>query len=287
MPAMKWLVRPKKICAWISSDSVEKVTGLTEECTATFHPLRAAKNGTRGKRCCKHSRRRANCPTRSWSCAAATSKPVHLIGNIVADCNERGTIEQIKGYLFDNTERKSLESQLRQAQKLEALGHLAGGVAHDFNNLLTVITGYSEVLLGLARPDDPGRELLREIHMAGERATGLTRQLLAFSRKQMLQPQVLNVLVAELERMLRRLIGEDIDLATAPAAALDRVQVDPGRMEQVIMNLVLKYCMDQGFSPIDWAREQWKLPHSGGGRVLVRDLAPGATFRVPSMAPDY
>ena len=143
----------------------------------------------------------------------------------------------------DVTEKKKLEAQLAQAQRMEGIGMLAGGVAHDFNNLLTVIIGYSELLMSESRgrPEGAGRELVHEIKKAGERAATLTRQLLAFSRKQVLQPVILNLnsLIAELEKMLRRMIGEDIDLATALAPDLGRVKADPGQIEQVVMNLVV------------------------------------------------
>jgi two-component system, cell cycle sensor histidine kinase and response regulator CckA len=141
----------------------------------------------------------------------------------------------------DVTERLALEEQFRQAQKMEAFGQLAGGVAHDFNNLLTVISGYSELLLEILPPADPNREMIQEILNAGVRAALLTRQLLAFSRKQLVQLQVLdlNALVASTEKMLGRLIGEDMNLTTVLAPGLDRVKVDPGQVEQVIMNLVV------------------------------------------------
>jgi two-component system, cell cycle sensor histidine kinase and response regulator CckA len=141
----------------------------------------------------------------------------------------------------DVTERLALEEQFRQAQKMEAFGQLAGGVAHDFNNLLTVISGYSELLLETLPADDPNREMIQEILKAGVRAALLTRQLLAFSRKQLVQPQVLdlNAVVASTEKMLGRLIGEDMNLTTVLAHGLDRVKVDPGQVEQVIMNLVV------------------------------------------------
>ena len=138
-------------------------------------------------------------------------------------------------------ERTRLEEQFRQAQKMEAVGRLAGGVAHDFNNLLTVITGYSDLLL--ANPDlKPGqRSALEEIRRSAERGGALTHQLLAFSRRQPLQPRMvrLNELVLQLEKMLRRLIGEDITLITVPAASQDTVEADPGRLDQVVMNLVV------------------------------------------------
>ncbi len=133
------------------------------------------------------------------------------------------------------------EEQLRQAQKMEAIGQLAGGVAHDFNNLLTGITGYSELTLRKLAPDDPLCPNIEEIKKAGNRAASLTRQLLAFSRKQLLQPKVLdfNEVVSELEKMLRRLIGEDIELRTILDPELGRIKADPGQLEQVIMNLVV------------------------------------------------
>jgi len=134
-----------------------------------------------------------------------------------------------------------LEDQLRQTQKVEAVGRLAGGVAHDFNNLLTVITGRAEMLLSRLGSDDPLRRHVQLIGKTAERAAALTRQLLAFSRKQVLQPKVLDLqaVVAGMEKMLRRLIGEDIELVAVPDPALGRVKADPGQLEQVILNLVV------------------------------------------------
>jgi PAS domain S-box-containing protein len=141
----------------------------------------------------------------------------------------------------DITERTQLENQYRQAQKMEAFGQLAGGVAHDFNNLLTVILGYSDLILDSLPPGDLSRGSVQEIHDAGERAALLTRQLLAFSRKQVVEPQVLdlNSVVASTEKMLGRLIGEDVTLTTVLAAGLEQVKADPGQIEQAIMNLVV------------------------------------------------
>jgi len=142
---------------------------------------------------------------------------------------------------IDITGRRQLEEQLRQAQKMEAVGMLAGGVAHDFNNLLTIITGYSQLILNNLGPHDPNRHSVEQIMKAGERAAALTRQLLAFSRRQVLQPKVLdlNKLVTGLGTMLQRLIGEDIDLRLALRPDLGRVSADPGQIEQVLMNLVV------------------------------------------------
>jgi nitrogen-specific signal transduction histidine kinase len=140
-------------------------------------------------------------------------------------------------FLVDMTERRLLESQLLQAQKMEAVGRLAGGVAHDFNNSLGVILGYTELLLRQADAGQKGK--LEQIRKATERAAGLTRQLLAFSRKQVVDPRVLdlNLLLSDLETMLGRLIGEDIDLAMVPGEALGQVKADAGQLEQVVMNL--------------------------------------------------
>ena len=156
----------------------------------------------------------------------------------------RGAAGEIVGavnMVIDLTQMKQLEEQYRQSQKMEAVGQLAAGVAHDFNNLLTVILGYSEIFLSKLPADDPSREAMGQICKAGERAAGLTRQLLAFGRRQILSPVVLdlNALMTEFEKMLHRLIGADIELITVLQPGLGYVKVDPGQVEQVIMNLVV------------------------------------------------
>ncbi|MBA2251720.1 MAG: response regulator, partial [Nitrospirales bacterium] len=147
----------------------------------------------------------------------------------------------LAGMAIDTTDRKQLEEQLRQAQKMEAIGQLAGGVAHDFNNLLTVISGYSELLQHHLSGDETLRRHAEQIKIAGDRATALTRQLLAFSRQQVLRPVVLdlNVVVTNLLQMLPRLIGEHIQLKTALDSQPTFVKTDPGQLEQVLLNLAI------------------------------------------------
>ena len=151
---------------------------------------------------------------------------------------------------LDVTAQRKTEAQLRQSQKMEFVGRLAGGVAHDFNNLLTVISGYGQMLKERLETDSPLQAYCEEVLQAGERAAGLTRQLLAFSRRQIVVPQVLdlNSVVANLEKMLRRLIREDIELVTVPQHDLGRVKADRGQMEQVIVNLAVnaRDAMPQG-----------------------------------------
>jgi two-component system, cell cycle sensor histidine kinase and response regulator CckA len=154
---------------------------------------------------------------------------------------EKGEPVGVQGIARDVTQRKQLEEQFLQAQKMESIGVLAGGIAHDFNNLLTAINGYSELTLKKMSGDDPLRRNIQEVKEAGDRATALTGQLLAFSRKKILQPKVhnLNPLISNLERMLRRIIRENIELRTVLDPELGNINADPGQMEQVLMNLTI------------------------------------------------
>jgi PAS domain S-box-containing protein len=174
--------------------------------------------------------------------------PIWLDLDARAVLNPDGTTRYFEGFVHDITDRREseeekrrLQEQLVQSQKMEAVGQLAGGIAHDFNNLLTAITGYSELLLGELPPEDLRRSHAEEIRKAGERAASLTHQLLAFSRRQVLEPKVLdvNTIVSDVERMLRRLIGEHIELKTRKEPNLWKVRADPGQIEQAILNLVI------------------------------------------------
>ena len=173
-----------------------------------------------------------------WKRKDGTSTVVRVSGRAVSDVDNGKSFEL---FAEDVTERRTLEQQLRQSQKMEAVGRLAGGIAHDFNNLLMVISGYSEFLLDRLGPDQSLRTPAQEIASATQRASSLTRQLLAFSRKQMLAPRVLdlNGVVTENLKMLTRVIGEDIDLVMVPATGLGAVRADAGQIEQVIMNLAV------------------------------------------------
>ena len=183
---------------------------------------------------------------RNYKRKDGTALPVVIEDALIRDAD--GKITGIHSALRDVSEHKrvekemaDLQEQLRQSQKIEAIGRLAGGVAHDFNNLLTVIKGYSQLSLLDLKENNPLWENIQEIQKATQRATDLTRQLLAFSRRQILDPKVLdlNSLLRDTEKMLRRMIGEDIELITLLSEDLGRVKIDPGQMEQVILNLAV------------------------------------------------
>jgi PAS domain S-box len=164
--------------------------------------------------------------------------------------DDSGRVLGVASLAQDVTERVALEERLRQSQKMEAVGRLAGGVAHDFNNLLTVILGYSQIVADGVPAGSLLAESTSQIKSAADRAAGITRQLLAFSRKQVLSPRIVNLndIVLNLDSLLRRLIGEDIEVLTVPASDLGSVKADPGQVEQVIMNLALnsRDAMPQG-----------------------------------------
>jgi PAS domain S-box-containing protein len=167
----------------------------------------------------------------------------------------QGQVIGLVGFSRDITELKRLEQQLRQAQKMEAVGQLAGGIAHDFNNLLTAIIGFGEMAFNGLEPGDPNRELLSEIRRAGQRAANLTRQLLAFSRKQVLRPEVvsLNTLLVDVIKLLQRLISEDIEVALSADGTLGLTRIDTSQFEQAVINLAVN------------ARDA--MPH--GGRLAI------------------
>src|SRR5579864_6732399 len=177
--------------------------------------------------------------TAEWKRKNGSTTVVRVSGRSVTNGDEGGRVFEL--FAEDVTERRALEQQLRQSQKMEAVGRLAGGIAHDFNNLLMVISGYSEFLLERLGAEPHLRGPAQEIASASERASSLTRQLLAFSRKQMLAPRTihLNDIATENLKMLNRMIGEDIDLVFVPSPNLWSVRADSGQIEQVIMNLAV------------------------------------------------
>jgi signal transduction histidine kinase len=186
----------------------------------------------------------------------ARSLSRHWLASFYPVRTASGAVLGVGALMLEVSERKNLEEQFRQAQKMEAVGRLAGGIAHDFNNLLTVMSSCSELLLLDLAQEDRRRTDVEEIRRAAQRAAGLTRQLLAFSRKQILQPTMLdlNAIVSEMEKMLRRVLGEDVALVTALDPDLGFVRADHGQVEQVLMNLVVN------------ARDA--MP--GGGRIVLR-----------------
>jgi nitrogen-specific signal transduction histidine kinase len=197
------------------------------------------------------------------------------------------------GIVRDLTERKQLEAQLRQAQKMEAVGQLAGGVAHDFNNVLTGITGYTQLALRRVAPEDPSRHYIEEIQSAAFRATNLSRQLLAFSRQQVMSPRVIDLraVVTDLSKMLRRLIGEDIELSVTTGSEVAQAKADPGQIEQVIVNLAVnaRDAMPEGGKlhiDVTTTEPQQRLPRQVGLRpgpyvvLTVSDTGTGMTAAV-------
>lgn len=167
--------------------------------------------------------------------------PVIVLENCTGVFDDDGRLMRIRGYIFDITEKRRLEEQFRQAQKMEAVGRLAGGIAHDFNNILTVIQGYTQLLMDAVDDDDALRADVRQISVAAERAAILTTQLLAFSRRQLLQPVVLNIneVVGEIAKMVQRIIGEDIDFHTILDPHLGNTLCDRSQLEQIILNLTV------------------------------------------------
>lgn len=221
---------------------------------------------------------------------------------IMVRLSGRGTLDE-KGETVgsemiaeDITERRTLEAQFRQSQKMEAVGRLAGGIAHDFNNLLTVITGYSELMLHDLSENDPLRTEVDEIKKASDRAASLTTQLLAFSRQQVLAPKIidLNSVIGNMERLLRRLLGEDIQLMTHLDSQLGNAKADPGQIEQVIMNLAVnaRDAMEKGGKLIiettnvvldqDYSREHVSVKPGRYIMIAVSDTGIGMTAEVQS-----
>jgi PAS domain S-box-containing protein len=220
----------------------EKITGYTEEESLTMNLVQSVAPEYREKAMEMIAAKLAGDDVTAYELEIAAKDghrvPVEVNTRIIF---EDGVPAGVQGIARDITERKELEEQFLQSQKMEALGLLAGGIAHDFNNLLTAISGYSQLIFKRMSTDDPLRLHIKEIMNAGERAAGLTNQLLAFSRKQVLRPRVhnLNAVIAEIEKMLRRIIRESIEFRTILDPELGNIRADPGQIEQVIMNLAV------------------------------------------------
>ena len=207
-----------------------------------------------------------------WRRADGRTITVRISGRAVSSADEPADV--LEAIAEDVTDRRALEDQFRQAQKMEAVGRLAGGVAHDFNNLLMVISGYAEVILAGLEGEHPLYEKGRAIQLAADRATTLTRQLLAFSRKQLLELKVVdvNAIVEDMERLLRPLIGENVELGTVRSPEAAHTRADAGQLEQVLMNLVVnaKDAMPQGGKLTIQTRTVIVDEHHRGGQQFIR-----------------
>lgn len=207
-----------------------------------------------------------------WKRKDGTLITVRISGRAVSSADEPADV--LEAIAEDVTDRRVLEDQFRQAQKMEAVGRLAGGVAHDFNNLLMVISGYAEVILANLELDHPLYEKGRAIQLAADRATTLTRQLLAFSRKQLLELKIVdvNAIVRDMERLLQPLIGENVEITTSLSADAAHTRADAGQLEQVLMNLVVnaKDAMPNGGKLTIHTQNLVVDENQRGGQTLIR-----------------
>ena len=244
--------------------------------------------------CSRAARQKQGCSL-EFRLVASDCRVVWMRGQITV-VSDNGDVVMLRGFMIDITESKSMEAELQQAQKMEAIGRLAGGVAHDFNNIMSAILGYAQLGLRTVPYGGPLRSYLQEIQSSTELAAGLTRQLLAFSRRQVIEPRavVLNELILNMDKMLRRVIGEDVELVILPGSELGQVKVDPGQMEQVLVNLAVnaRDAMPEGgtliieTSEMSWNEDLADLgPGMNSGRCVVltvRDTGVGMTDEVKS-----
>jgi two-component system cell cycle sensor histidine kinase/response regulator CckA len=198
-------------------------------------------NTETGNRLWQSFLKHTNSVSQDWELKKAHGEKIYVLAtlSVLPQINDRAV--EIQGYLLDNTERRDLENQLRQAQKMEAVGRLAGGIAHDFNNIITAIMGYANLLREDIQDNPDLKEEVDEILLATQRAVNLTRQLLSFSRKQAVEAKVVNVheILKDLEKMIQRLVNENIKVTIALNAANPFISIDPGQLEQTIVNLVV------------------------------------------------
>jgi two-component system, cell cycle sensor histidine kinase and response regulator CckA len=216
--ADEWIAGPELATEWIHPADRERVAALAREARTEGVPTRC-----------------------EFRFLARDGRVVWVLDQTIPVRDADGAIVGYQGFLLDVTERKELEEQLRQSQKMEAIGKLAGGIAHDFNNMLTAIGGYAELLASSFDEGDPRADDLEQIRRASDHAAALTRQLLAFSRKQVLLPQRLDVnsVVRDLERMLHRTIGADVEVVTELDDAVAPVEADPDQLARVVLNIAL------------------------------------------------
>ena len=216
--AEEWTTRPELVSEGIHPDDRAPVQALARQLRADGLPTRC-----------------------EFRFTARDGRTVWVLDHTIPVYDADGKPVCYQGFLLDITEQKRLEEQLAQSQKMEAVGQLAGGIAHDFNNMLTAISGYADLLAHSFEPDDPRADDVEQIRKAAGHAAALTRQLLAFSRRQVLRPQRIDVndVVRDLESMLRRTIGADLELETSLEAGLDPVEADPDQLAQVVLNMAL------------------------------------------------
>ena len=228
---LSWNTAAERIFGWSEAEVLNRPLPVVTDYAWEDFPVTASTGRAPAKAC----------RTTNPATAAKTDRGLTSVCGPRLLRNNHRDVTGVLRLVADVTEQRRLEEQFRQAQKMEAIGRLAGGVAHDFNNLLTVITGYTQLASNRIDPESARRHRSKEVLGASERAASLTRQLLTLSRRQVVEPAILNLnsVVADLERMLHRIIGEDVELVTHLDAHLGSVRADRGQIELVLLNLAI------------------------------------------------